>query len=167
MAKKKPQPKPPPVLGCSRVLHYAVVDKTVGFVGRTLLFVGTKELKELGRVPCLAICEDRGTGVLLFHCSRNWKTLGCSAHDSVDAARKKAEGIYPGLSTHWKAAHVTKKRARQFLNKLWGNLRCAFCAKQPHEVRQLFGKSGAHICDMCLEKYHGMLKKPVEAGESA
>jgi hypothetical protein len=116
MAKnKRSLPKPPPVLDSARLLHYASIDRSVGYVGRTLLFV---DGKELGRSPRLAICEDHKLGVLLFHCNRNWRVLGCSAHDSVAAAKKKAERIYPGLSTRWSAANVTKKQARQFLAEL-------------------------------------------------
>ena len=100
MTKKRRLPKPPPVLDCARVLHYALVDKSVGYVGRTLLFV---DGKELGRVPLMAICEDRKVGVLLFHCNRNWKVLGCSGHDSVAAAKRKAECTYPGLSEQLEA----------------------------------------------------------------
>jgi hypothetical protein len=155
--KKRSLRKPPPVLDCARVLYYALVDNSVGYAGRTLLFVGTKELKELGPVPCLAICESRKIGILLFHCNRNWKVLGCSGADSVTAAKKKAEQIYPGLSKHWTAMHVTKKQARRFLDGLWGNLRCTLCGKRPDEVEQLFGKRNAHICVDCLTRFCGML----------
>jgi hypothetical protein len=91
MAKsKRSPPKPPPVLDSARLLHYARIDRSVGYVGRTLLFVGGKEL---GRSQCMAICEDQNLGVLLFHCNRNWKVLGCSCHASVAVAKKKAEWI--------------------------------------------------------------------------
>lgn len=114
--KKRSLSSPPPVLDSARLLHYVRVDKSVGYVGRTLLFVGGREL---GRSPYLAICEDLKMGVLLFHCNRNWAVLGCSAHGSVAAAKKKAEWIYPGLMPHWNAANVTKKQARQFLDELF------------------------------------------------
>jgi len=59
-------PPSTPVIDCSRLLCYAIVDNTVQFSGRTLLFV---DGKELGRVPCLAICENKKLSeVLLFHC---------------------------------------------------------------------------------------------------
>ena len=98
--------KPPQLLDSARVLHYANVDKGVGFAGRTLLFV---DGKELGKVPNLAICAEVSSGgVLLFHCSRAWKVFGCSAHDSVEAAKEKAERIYPGLSSRWVEAKASK-----------------------------------------------------------
>ena len=157
MAKRRrPIRKPPPVIDCARVLCYARINKFVGYAGRALLFV---DGKELGRVPCMAICESQKIGILLFHCCRNWKTLGCSGHESVAAAKKKAESIYPGLSSRWIAAGVTKKRARQFLDGLWGDLRCGFCGKRPGEVRQLFSRRDAKIYDACLDRFYAMLHK--------
>lgn len=117
MVKKKGSlSSPPPILDSARLLHYVQVDKSVGYVGRTLLFVGGREFC---RSPCLAICEDPKMGVLLFHCNRNWAVLGCSAHGSVAAAKKKVEWISPRLMPHWNAANVTKAHARQFLEELF------------------------------------------------
>jgi hypothetical protein len=103
MVKKKVRQlnRPPRSLGSARVLHWAAVHASVGFRGRTLLFV---DRKELGRVPRLAICEEEKIGVLLLHCNGRWRSLGCSAHKSVAAAKEKAEWIYPGLAEHWRAA---------------------------------------------------------------
>jgi hypothetical protein len=157
---RKKQSSPPPVIACARLLHYAYVDKSVSYAGRTLLFV---DGKELGRVPQLAICEDLKIGILLFHCNQKWKTLGASGHDSVKDAKKKAELIYPGISNRWVASHVTKTQARKFLEKMWGNERCSFCRKYPHEVRQLFGSVRALICDGCLDKFHRMMAEQLEA----
>jgi len=65
---------PPPVLDCARVLHYVIIDKSIEFSGRSLLFVAGEEL---GAVPCLAICEEKKNGgVLLFHCTDDWKRVG-------------------------------------------------------------------------------------------
>src|SRR5579863_6923064 len=54
MRRKQPAP-PPPVLNCVRLITYALVDKAVGFPGRTLLF---RDGEEIGRVPRLAIGKD-------------------------------------------------------------------------------------------------------------
>jgi hypothetical protein len=87
------------LLDSAPVLHYANVDTGVEYAGRTLLFVGGKEV---GRVPNLAICAEVSSGgVLLFHCNYAWEVFGCSAHDSVAAAKEKAEPIYPDLSSRW------------------------------------------------------------------
>jgi hypothetical protein len=149
MDKKKRALRPPPVLDCARVLHYVRVDKSVKYAGRTLLFV---DGKELGRVPCMAICENHRVGILLFHCNRNWRVLGCSGHDSVASAKKKAEWVYPGLSKHWIASRVSKTKARRFLDRVLG--RCTFCGKRPDEVERLFGKRSAQICDDCVKQFH-------------
>lgn len=95
---------PPAVIDGCRLLCYAILNGNVQFSGRTLLFVdGT----ELGQVPCLAIChEEISSGVLLFHCDREWTTLGCSAHPSVADAKGKAERIYAGISALWMDADV-------------------------------------------------------------
>ena len=109
---------PPPVLDCARVIEYAVLDESVSYSGRTLLFV---DGKELGRVPCLAICEDKKLrGVMLFHCNREWTVLGCSGHGSVSEAKDRAEGIYPRLSSCWVEAHVSEEEAERYLDELFG-----------------------------------------------
>jgi hypothetical protein len=69
---------PPPVLHCARLLYYAVLDSSVEFTGRSLLFV---DGKELGPVPCLAICEGEAE-TLLFHCSSDWSVLGLAVSPS-------------------------------------------------------------------------------------
>lgn len=74
---------PPPVLSCARLLEYAVLDDSVGYAGRTFLFVGGKEV---GGVPCLALCEDKSVSavaVLLFLCDEESSDLGCSGFGSV------------------------------------------------------------------------------------
>jgi len=51
MPRKKAGPQGPPrLLDSARLLQYAVIDASIGFRGRTLLFV---DGKELGRVPQL------------------------------------------------------------------------------------------------------------------
>lgn len=109
---------PPPVLDCARVLQYAVLTPAVHFSGRSLLFV---DGKELGQVPCLAICEDvRTADILLFHCSRDWCVMGCSAHPSQEEARVNAESIYRGVSSEWQTLNVSRDKAEVYLNDLFG-----------------------------------------------
>jgi hypothetical protein len=111
MAEKKIQKNfPPPILDSSRVLQYACIDSDVEFSGQSLLFVNGKEL---GAVPCLAICEEKQSGgVLLVHCAINWEVLGCSAHESVEAAQVRAEGIYRGISTRWVNGRSRSKQSK-------------------------------------------------------
>jgi hypothetical protein len=108
MAETKMSP-PPRVLDCARVLEYLVIGNNMQFSGRSLLFV---DGKELGPVPCLAICEEKDSGgVLLFHCTNDWAVLGCSAHQSVSEARQRAEHIYRGSSDQW--IHVSVSQAER------------------------------------------------------
>src|SRR5579864_3075965 len=134
---------PPPVLDCARVIEYAVLNESVGYAGRTLLFV---DGKELGQVPCLAICADKNLrGVLLFHCDREWNVLGCSAYESVSKAKDRAESIYPGLSACWVDAHVTEEQAERYLYELFGDERCSFCDKRPDQVEQFIRRDQTRI----------------------
>lgn len=149
---------PPPVLDCARVTEFAVLDESVAYSGRTLLFV---DGKELGRVPCLAICEDKKqTDILLFHCDRDWTVLGCSGHGSVADAKSNAERIYPGVAARWVHAEVSEEDAERYLDQLFGVDRCSFCGKRPDQVEQLIQKDAVRICDRCVREFYNALHKP-------
>ena len=138
---------PPPVLDCARLLRYVVIDKRIEFSGRTLLFV---DGKELGEVPCLAICEEKKTGaVLLFHCTRDWTTLGCSAHKSITEAQLRAEGIYKGTSSRWVDAKVSPEAAEAYLDEMFGEDRCSVCGRRPDEVDSFVQSGSVRICNHC------------------
>ena len=144
----RPPSPPPPVLDCARLLHYAVLDAGVEFSGRSLLFV---DGKELGAVPCLAICEEPKTlGVYLFHCASDWHVLGCSAHQSVSDAKDRAEGVYHGVSTRWVEANVSRDAAEKYLNELFAEQRCNICGKRPDEVDSLIQSGSTLICNHCI-----------------
>jgi len=149
--------KPPPVLDCARVLEYAILNDSLSFSGKTLLFV---DGKELGRVPCLAICQNLNeTEVLLFHCGSDWTVLGVGGYDSVSAAKNRAERIYPGVSSCWVQAHVSENEASKYLDEMWGDQRCSFCGKRPDEVGQIFGRGSAYVCSNCISEFHEDLRK--------
>ncbi len=83
------------------LICYAVLDDRVGYtVGHGLFFV---DGKEIGRVPCLAICLDKESGLFtLYYCDEDWSLLGVATnYRTVDAAKNRAERIYPGSSTRW------------------------------------------------------------------
>lgn len=83
------------------LLCYAVLDESVGYtVGHGLFFV---DGKEIGRVPRLAICKDKDSGLFtLYHCDEDWNLLGVATnYQTVDAAKRRAERIYPGSPTRW------------------------------------------------------------------
>lgn len=148
--------QPPPALDCARVPFYAIIDDGVQFSGRTLLFV---DGKEIGRVPCLAICEERKTsGVLLFHCDREWTVLGCSAHPSVSEAKDRAEHIYAGLSNRWVNANVSEEAAESYLDEVLS--RCSFCGRRFDHADEIFANESetANICNACIEEFHNALR---------
>jgi hypothetical protein len=152
-------PIPPPVLDCARVIEYAVLNASVGFSGRTSLFV---DGKELGRVPCLAICEDKGVprGVVVLHCDLNWTVLGCAGFGSVAEAKERAEHTYPGLSACWVHALVSEEETERYLDELFRNQRCSFCGRRADHVKQLLQRSNARICDRCVAEFHATMNEP-------
>ena len=74
---------------------YAILSDSVGYsAGHGLMFV---DEKEIGEVPCLAICKDKDSdGFTLYYCDRNWNPIGVASYASVADAKKRAERIYPG-----------------------------------------------------------------------
>ena len=155
---------PPPVLNCSRLLEYAVLDESVGYAGRTFLFRGNKEQgwNEVGRVPCLAICEDKSgaaDSVLLLLCGEQWSDVGCIGFATVAEARDWAEDKYPGVSSRWVQAHVTETEAERFLNELWGDSSCSFCGRRPDQgIERLIKKDNACICNGCVDEFYAEMR---------
>ena len=149
---------PPPAIGSARVLRYALLDSTIEYSGRTLLFVGGKEL---GQVPCLAICQNKSTPeIVLFHCAKDWNFLGCSAHQSVDAAKTHAEGIYHGVGRLWVDANISVRETEHYLDELWGETRCSFCGRRPDQgVEKLVGKDSVRICDRCVNEFYAEMHR--------
>ena len=81
--------KPPPVLASARVLEYAILDGSVGFSGKSRVFV---ESRELGRVPRLAIGQVLEAGeVLLLYCDEEWSVLTAAGYSSPAHAKARAE----------------------------------------------------------------------------
>lgn len=149
--------KPPPFLDSAHVLVYAVLDESVSYSGHSSLFINGKEL---GPVPCLAICQGpNDSGVLLFHCSGDWTVLGAAGYPSLTEAKDRAERIYPDLSTHWIELHVTKEEAAHYLDKAFDDQKCSFCGKKPEQIERLIAKNDARICDSCITEFHQMLNE--------
>jgi hypothetical protein len=100
---ENPSATPPQkiTLNDSALLCHAVLNESVGYtVGHGLFFV---DGKEIGKVPRLAICKDKDSGLFtLYYCDKNWNPLGVATnYQSVDAAKHRAERIYPGSSACW------------------------------------------------------------------
>lgn len=116
---KSEKPSGPPPIICLNdrvVLHYAVLTDSVGFnAGHGLFLVGKKEI---GPVPCLAISRDRQLSeVTLYYCDRYWKPIGIASHESVEAAKRRAERIYPGSSSCWVEAHFSDEDVNRYLDE--------------------------------------------------
>jgi hypothetical protein len=147
--------KPPPVLGNARVLEHAVPDESVTYSGRSSIFVGDEEL---GRVPCLAICEDlKDKRILLLFCDHEWDVLAAATFESRVAAKDRAERIYPGLSSRWIESHVTEEEASKVRDEMCADHRCSFCGKTPYDVNQVIERNSVRICDSCIEQFHALL----------
>lgn len=148
----EPFSAPPPVLNSARVLYYVMLDDSIAYTRRHLLLV---DGIELGRVPCLAICQNKAEPrVLQFHCDRDWTVLGCSAHDSVDAAQRWAEDMYPGVATQWIESVYSEEDAEGYLDKICSEGRCSFCGRRADQVDQIIESGGTRICDRCVKEFH-------------
>jgi hypothetical protein len=152
--------KPPPAIASERVLHYAFLDDSVGFnAGHKLIFI---DGKQLGKVPRLAICQAKKSSELsLFYCDDDWDFDGVSVHDSVAAAKNRAERLYPGSSSKWVEANFTQEEVSLYLEQVWATSRCSFCGKTPdQDLKAIFeGNGNARICDSCVVELHKELKK--------
>lgn len=83
------------------LLCYAALDESVTCrTGHGLFFI---DGKEIGKVPLLAICQDESTRLFtLYCCDSDWNVLGVATdYQSVDAAKHRAERIYPGSLARW------------------------------------------------------------------
>jgi len=148
-------PVPPPVLDSARVIEYAVLDKSVIYSGHSSLFV---DGRELGPVPCLAVCQPlEGASFLLFHCDTDWTVLGAAEYPSVAEAKIRAERIYRGISGRWIDAHVTEQQVKRYLDEVWSDQRCSVCGRRPDQVEHLITKNNIHICDSCIREFYEML----------
>jgi hypothetical protein len=118
MKSEKPSAPPPLICVNDRVLlQYAVLTDAVGYrAGHGLFFVGGKEI---GPVACLAICQDKESAqVTLYYCEPDWSPIGISGHISIEAARKRAERIYPGSSSCWVEAHFSDEDVNRYLDEI-------------------------------------------------
>jgi len=106
---------PPPIICVNdRVLvYYAYLNDSVEYnSGHGLMFIGGKEI---GRVPCLAICEDNESPQFtLYYCNADWTPIGVASYETVDAAKRRAERIYPGSSERWVEACFSEEDANRY-----------------------------------------------------
>jgi hypothetical protein len=144
-------PKPPPVLASARVLEYAVIDDSVGYSGKSWVFVGDREL---GRVPRLAVCEALDTGeILLLYCDADWGVVAAARYDSPKRAKARAERTYPGVSRRWVDAAVSREEAAAAAKQEASTLSCSFCGRKPEKVRNLIVQGDSRICNLCVAQF--------------
>jgi hypothetical protein len=159
---KQPSPAPPPIITVNDrvLLHYAVLDDSVGYnSGLGLQFVGEKEI---GRVPRLAICQDKDSpAFMLYYCESDWSLIGIASYDTVAAAKRRAERIYPGSSACWVEAQFTEEDAERYLNEKFADSRCSYCGKRPDETLSstFEGEGNARICSDCVREFHDDLNE--------
>jgi ClpX C4-type zinc finger len=148
---------PPPAIASGRLIHYAILDQSVGYTnGHGLQFV---DGEDIGRVPCLAICVSRAPSeVLLSFCDKSWNSVAVSVHDSAANAKRRAEKIYPGSAAKWAEAKVSEAEVQRYLDKMYKDFRCSFCGKRGDLVGQMFASNGtAQICDECVAEFNAGL----------
>jgi ClpX C4-type zinc finger len=149
------QHKAPPVLAGLFVLAYAHVDRSITFIQRRTLNVNGKWL---GRVPCLAICQEFGGGeYLVQHCSQSWNTRGVAAgYLSAAEAKASVERSYPGLSNYWHKQETSRRSAkRHYMDQLKFES-CSFCGRTPLDVTAMAGKK-VRICNHCIDKFYSAI----------
>jgi hypothetical protein len=143
---------PPPIFGNAKVLTYAVIDGSINFVQKNLLYV---DGKPLGPVPKLAICKvPSESEVLLCFCDEAWGMLGVSAHDSPEAAKRRAEKSYPGLRDRWQPYHHENEAE---IDCQCFEPYCSFCGKSFAEAERMIEGKEAWICEDCIRTASGVL----------
>ena len=159
---EQPSSPPPPVICVNDrvLLQYAVLNDRVRYnSGHGLMFVGEKEI---GKVPCLAICQDKKSPqFMLYYCDSDWSPIGIASYDTVAAAKRRAERIYPGSVACWTGAQFTEEDANRYLEERFSDSRCSFCGKRSDETLSATfeGEGNARICGDCVREFYGDLKE--------
>ena len=146
--------KPPPVIDSAQVIAYAILDQTVRWTGRQVLYVGDELL---GAVPRLAICRNlfgELQDFLIMHCDNRWNVLGVVSAPTLRESMQKSERWYEGISKHWVKTHTSKKIAERWLRAQCAGDACSMCRKIPPETDGMFSKGTVNICFFCIRKMH-------------
>lgn len=147
---------PPPALAACLVEHYAIRDRSMKYSGHSSLY---RDGKEVGPVPCLAICRGDEDEVLLFHCDRRWNVLGVAGgYANITAAKRRAEEIYPGISAAWVKTGFSRRQVKQYLDRIGHNLKCTFCGRAGHQVEGIVTKGKSAICHACVREVSEMIE---------
>lgn len=159
---------PPPVIDMARVIEYAILDESVRWTGRQLIFVGKQQL---GPVPRLAICQNLSgdlKDILVFYCNEQWEVLGCAGADTLEEAKVRAERAYEGITGKWIASNVTEEQAKSWIRDNCPDMSCSFCQREPMDFDNLIeSKSGTtRICNYCIDEFHEWIHKPERDGSA-
>jgi hypothetical protein len=150
-----------------RIVAYAIVDESVEWTGRQLIFVGDEKL---GPVPRLALGCDVGGAlkdVLILYCNEDWEVLALTGAETIEAAKVKTEAAYRGLHSKWVATDVTVEEAQRYITENYQHMFCLFCGRRPTEVKSLVTQKLGAICDRCIQEFHAWLEqagKPENGG---
>ena len=150
---------PPPAIGSSRVIAYAVVNKDVRYTGKQRLFV---DGKLLGRVPKIVICKSLRKGFknyLILFCDKNWQERGGITAKSLPQAKKSVECYYAGISSKWVTVSTSEKAAKRWLAENYPNDICSFCGKFSYEFDVMFLGRSAVICPSCIDAFADELRR--------
>jgi ClpX C4-type zinc finger len=155
-----PHTSPAAVLIGAYVAAYARPDDAVRFVQRNTLSVNGEWL---GRVPCLAVCQDFETSeFMILHCDESWEPLGIAAGiASLEDAKKRIEKSYVGIGEHWKTVPESRAEAFALHQAELAAASCSFCGRTPSEIDLMFG-SEAKICNLCVESFGRTLHSPAD-----
>lgn len=150
---------PPPALDSARVIAYAIVDDSVQWTGRQKLF---HDGKEMGPVPCLALCQNAWgdwKDIHIFHCNADWEVLASGGASTLEEAQATAERAYRGINAKWVFVNTTEQEAREWIRKESPDMLCSFCERIPAEMKKLItGKSGS-ICNYCAAELHALMER--------
>ena len=144
--------RPPPALGCTHVIEFAINDKSVTFEQRHTLNVGGEWLCETSN---LAICQDfKKKEFLIFHCNSEWEVLGVAAgYDSIQEAKYKIECSYHGITEKWVASDSSLDEAIKYVENQLKDQSCSFCGRTPLQFQAVAGDT-VRICNFCVDSFH-------------
>ena len=158
---------PPPALDSARVIAYALVGDSVQWTGRQKLLYGGKEV---GPVPCLALCQNAfgdWKDIHIFHCTADWEVIAAGGASTVEEAQAIAEHAYRGISAKWVFLNTTEQEAREWIRNESADMLCSFCERIPAEMKKVItGKSGS-ICNYCAAELHALMEREARGSDAA
>jgi hypothetical protein len=144
----------------ARVVAYAIVDDSVEWTGRQMIFVGDEKL---GRIPRLALgCDTTGEldDVLIFYCNEQWDVLALTGAATVEEAKAKTELAYRGLSSKWVDVDTPPDEVRAWIRENYEHIFCLFCGRNPVDMTSLITRKLGAICNHCIGEFYAEFRRP-------